>query len=100
MPLSINTGIKGQSAVQLAGNEGAGSYSAGLSADVLQRYRIDLKYVDSFGDYKVCETGTDNNTPGANGAYQCVIGQITSQSGLSPLLKDRGQMTLSFKTSF
>lgn len=100
MPMSFNMGIKGQSAVQLAGNEDAGSYSVGLSADLLQKYRFDLKYVDNFGDYKVCETGTDNNTPGANGAYQCVVGQITSQAGLSPLLKDRGQLTLSFKTSF
>ncbi|WP_449433523.1 DUF1302 domain-containing protein [Pseudomonas putida] len=100
MPMSYNVGLKGNSAVQLGGNEGSGSYSVGVAADVYQKYKFDLKYVDSFGRFDTCETGFDNNTPGANGLYQCIPGQITAQSGLSPLLKDRGMVTASFKTTF
>ncbi|MFP3995636.1 DUF1302 domain-containing protein [Pseudomonas capeferrum] len=100
MPLSYNVGLKGNSAVQLGGNEDSGSYSVGIAADVYQKYKFDLKYVDSFGKFDTCETGTDNNTPGTNGRYQCIPGQITSQAGLAPLLKDRGMVTASFKTTF
>lgn len=100
LPLSYNVGLKGNSAVQLGGNEDAGSYSIGIAADVYQKYKFDLKYVDSFGKFDTCETGTDNNTPGTNGRYQCIPGQITSQAGLAPLLKDRGMVTASFKTTF
>ncbi|SUD75259.1 anaerobic dehydrogenase [Pseudomonas putida] len=100
LPLSYNVGLKGNSAVQLGGNEDSGSYSIGIAADVYQKYKFDLKYVDSFGKFDTCETGTDNNTPGTNGRYQCIPGQITSQAGLAPLLKDRGMVTASFKTTF
>ena len=100
MPLAYNVGLKGNSAVQLGGNENAGSYSIGVAADIYQKYKLDLKYVDAFGPFDTCETGFDNNTPGANGLYQCIPGQITSQAGLSPLLKDRGMVTASFKTTF
>lgn len=100
MPMAYNVGLKGNSAIQLGGNEDAGSYSVGISADVYQKYRFDLKYVDAFGPFDTCETGFDNNTPGANGQYQCIPGQITSQAGLVPLLKDRGMVTASFKTTF
>lgn len=100
MPLSYNVGLHGNSAVQLGGNENAGSYSVGVAADVHQKYKFDLKYVDAFGPFDTCKSGTDNNTPGANGLYQCIPGQITSQAGLAPLLKDRGMVTASFKTAF
>lgn len=100
MPMAYNVGLHGNSAVQLGGNEDAGSYSVGLAADFKQKYRVDLKYVDAFGPFDTCESGTDNNTPGANGRYQCIPGQITSQGGLAPLLKDRGMVTASFKTTF
>ena len=100
MPLSYNVGLKGNSAVQLGGSENAGSYSVGIAADVKQKYRFDLKYVDSFGPFNTCESGFDNNTPGSGGQYRCIPGQITSQAGLAPLLKDRGMLTASFKTTF
>ena len=100
MPLSGNIGLSGQSAVQLGGNEKSGSISIGFGADLYQKYRFSLKYVDNFGPYKVCSTGTDNNTPGANGGYQCIAGQITSQAGLMPVLRDRGTLTFSFQTTF
>lgn len=100
MPLTVNGGIDGHSAVQFGGNEGAGSYAIGLSGDLYQQYKFDLKYVDAFGSFDTCETGSDNNTPGANGGYECIAGQITSQAGLAPLLKDRGMVVASFKTTF
>lgn len=100
MPMSYNVGLHGNSAVQLGGNEDAGSYSVGVAADFHQKYRLDLKYVDAFGPFDTCESGRDNNTPGANGQYQCIPGQITSQGGLAPLLKDRGMVTASLKATF
>lgn len=100
MPISANLGLSGNSAIQFGGNEGAGSFSIGLSGDLYQKYRFDLKYVDAFGSFDTCTTGNDNNTPGANGGYQCIPGQITSQASLAPLLKDRGMVVASFKTTF
>ncbi|WP_449431932.1 DUF1302 domain-containing protein [Pseudomonas putida] len=100
MPMSYNVGLKGNSAVQLGGSEDSGSYSVGIAADVYQKYKFDLKYVDAFGPFNTCETGFDNNTPGSSGQYRCIPGQITSQGGLSALLKDRGMVTASFKTTF
>ncbi|HVL00415.1 MAG TPA: DUF1302 domain-containing protein [Dongiaceae bacterium] len=100
MPISANGGLKGNSAVQFGGNEEAGSFSVGVGADLYLKYKFDLKYVDAFGHLATCETGTDNNTPGANGSYQCIRGQITSQGGLAPLLQDRGMVVATFKTTF
>ncbi|SEJ80099.1 Protein of unknown function [Pseudomonas linyingensis] len=100
LPLAYNVGLKGQSAIQLGGNEDSGSFSVGIAADVYQKYKFDLKYVDAFGKFDTCENGSDNNTPGLNGQYQCIPGQITAQAGLAPLLKDRGMVTASFKTTF
>ncbi|BAL24278.1 DUF1302 domain-containing protein [Azoarcus sp. KH32C] len=82
-PIAYSVGLSGNSAVSSGGNEGAGSYSIGLAADVYQKYRIDLKYVDFFGDYK-------SNAAGA----------IASNRGLNALLSDRGFVSLTFKTTF
>jgi hypothetical protein len=82
MPVSYSTGISGNSAVAFGGNEGNGSYSIGLSLDYQQRYRFDLKYVDFFGRTK------------DNGAF------VTSQNGFTTLLKDRGAIYVTFKTTF
>lgn len=87
MPMAISKTIYGNSPVTLGGNEGNGNYSIGLTADVQQKYRFDLKYVDFFGDVK---TGT-------NAAGQPVV---TSQNGLSTLFRDRGHIAFTFKTTF
>lgn len=100
LPLTLSTGVKGMSAVQLGNYAKAGSYSVGLAADISQKYKVTLAYIDAFGPFKTCDTGTDNNTPGLNGRYQCVPGQITSFAGLAPLLKDRGMVALSVKFTF
>jgi hypothetical protein len=68
----------------LGGNKGAGSYSIGLGLDLKNKYRFDLKYVDYFGDY------TTNPATGAVAVY----------NGSTTMLKDRGALYFTFKTTF
>lgn len=84
MPLSYSVGLSGNSAVASGGNEDAGSYAVGLALDFQNRYRFDLKYVDYFGDYSV------NPTTGA----------VLTPKGSQSLLKDRGAVFFTFKTTF
>lgn len=106
MPMTYNVGLNGNSAVQLGGNEDAGSYSVGIGMDVHNQYRFDLKYVDNFGPFDTCSSpGSaanqgDGAAPGANGQYNCVPGQATSFGGTPAQLKDRGMVTATFKTTF
>ena len=81
-PLSYAVGLSGNSATVFGGNQGLGNYSLGLGADVRQKYRFDLKYIDYVGRYK------DNGTA------------VTSTNGLTTFLKDRGFVSLTFKTTF
>ena len=82
-PISFAEGLKGNSAVLYGGNMHSGSYSAGVGADFYQRHRFDLKYIDYFGPY---ETNS--------------VGAITSFNGTGSLLKDRGMVSLTYKTTF
>ncbi|MDO8332508.1 MAG: DUF1302 family protein, partial [Pseudomonas sp.] len=88
-----------------------GTYSVGFAADFYNQYRFDLKYVDFFGKSDTCDSTTDGATPGASGAYNCAanallgtgtpgLGQVTSNAGTNSLLKDRGMITATFKTTF
>ena len=81
-PFSYAVGIDGNSAVTFGGNQGLGNYTVGVSADVQQKYRFDLKYIDYLGRYK------DNGTA------------VTATNGLTTYLKDRGAVSLTFKTTF
>lgn len=81
-PTTYAIGVDGNSAVTFGGNQGLGNYTVGVSADVQQKYRFDLKYVDFVGRYK------DNGTA------------VTATNGLTTFLKDRGFVSLTFKTSF
>lgn len=90
MPLSYSRGLNGNSAVLLGGNEGAGSYSVGFALDLYSKYRFDLKYVDFFGPL----------VPGANGAVSVPATATAGANGLTPLLKDRGAIYFTFKTTF
>ena len=85
-PLSYSRGLKGNSAVAFGGNERNGNYAIGIAADAYQKYRFDLKYVDFYGK---TQHGTLNGLPAA-----------TSQNGFSTLLKDRGHIVATFKTTF
>ncbi len=84
LPVSASIGVSGNSAVSLGGNKDAGSYSIGLALDVQSKYRFDLRYVDYFGTY------TTNAATGAVAIY----------NGSTALLKDRGAVYLTFKTTF
>ena len=82
LPLSYSQGLRGNSVVTLGGNEGTGSYSVGLGLDYLSQYRFDLKYVDFFGD-----VDKDANNV------------VSVANGTSAILKDRGLITFTFKTT-
>jgi hypothetical protein len=81
-PLTYAIGVHGNAATTFGGNEGLGNYTVGVSADVQQKYRFDLKYIDYVGRYKSNAT------------------QVTSVNGLTTYLKDRGFVSLTFKTTF
>ncbi|MBV8501899.1 MAG: DUF1302 domain-containing protein [Paucibacter sp.] len=83
MPLSWSGGIVGNSAVLSGGNKGAGSYSAGLSADIQQKYNVALRYVGFYGGYSTTASGAMNVPNGTNA-----------------VLSDRGHVLLTFKTTF
>jgi len=83
-PLSYSRGLEGNAALAFAGNERNGSYAVGIAADAFQKYRFDLKYVDYFGKTKENAAGTTT----------------ISQNGFSTLLKDRGHIVATFKTTF
>lgn len=100
LPMTYSVGLSGHSAVQLGGNEDAGSYSVGVGVDLRNQYRFDLKYVDNFGPFDTCESLTDGAAPGANGLYNCAPGQTTAFAGTPAQLKDRGMVTFTFKTTF
>jgi hypothetical protein len=80
-PLAWNGGLSGNSAVSGGGGEGAGSYSVGIAADIYQRYRIDLKYIDYYGKYATNSAGA---AAGFRGGQQV----------------DRGWLALTFKMAF
>ena len=81
-PVTYAIGVSGNAATTFGGNQGLGNYSLGVGADVQQKYRFDLKYIDYLGRYR------DNGTA------------VTSQNGLTTFLRDRGAVSLTFKTTF
>ena len=81
-PLTFATGLKGNAATVFGGNQANGNWTIGVGADIFQKYRVDLKYIDWFGRYK------DNGNA------------VTSQNGLTTLLSDRGFVSLTLKTTF
>lgn len=82
LPLTYAIGLKGNAAVS-GGNQGAGSFSIGIGADIYQKHRVDLKYIDYIGKYRTDAAGTVTTTNGSNAA-----------------LSDRGFVSLTLKTSF
>ena len=82
LPLNASWTIRGNSPVTLGGNEGSGTYGAGIAADVRNRYRVELRYVDFFG--RTVDDGT----------------VVTSANGLLALLKSRGSVTLTAKATY
>ncbi len=83
MPLTYGRGLKGNSATIAGINEDAGYWSAGISADILSRYRLDLAYAGYFGNYSTDQYGT-----------------VAVNNGDYALLKDRGTLSLTLKATF
>jgi uncharacterized protein DUF1302 len=79
LPVTYSRGISGNAPTIFGGNERNGTYTVGVGADLYQKYRIDFKYIDYFGQYK------DNGVA------------VTTQNGFTTLLKDRGFYSLTFK---
>ena len=51
-PMTWSQGISGNAAVALGGNEGAGNWSAGVAADIYQKYKVSIcKYNGYYGNY-------------------------------------------------
>jgi hypothetical protein len=82
VPISATWTVHGNSPVMLGGNEGSGTWSAGVGADVANRWRFDLRYVDWFG-----RTEDDGTT-------------VTSANGIFGILRSRGNVTFTAKATF
>ena len=82
-PVTWSQGLSGNAAVAFGGNENTGNWSAGVAADIYQKYRIDLKYNGYYGNY--------STTP---------AGALNVPNGASASLSDRGWVSLTFKTTF
>ncbi|WP_095146492.1 MULTISPECIES: DUF1302 domain-containing protein [unclassified Pseudomonas] len=114
MPLSVNVGLDGVSPVSGGGAEDTGNYAVGVGAAVYNKYFVDLKYVDSFGQTDKCDvsglsTGAanagsgDGSTPNAfsgNENYACYAGGYSAFSGGGATTEDRGALYLTLKTTF
>lgn len=82
MPINFGYGLKGNSPAPLGAAEGSGSWSVGVEADVHAQYKVGLAYSDYFGDMVKNDQG-----------------QIAGSNGLA-LLRDRGWVSLTLKTTF
>ncbi len=92
MPISYNVGLSGNSPAPGGGNEGAGSWSFGLSFDYKANYKFDIAYTDYFGNYYSAPSG---GMP--VGIGPAVLG---GTNGNNALLNDRGWLSMTFKTTF
>ncbi|WP_275629468.1 DUF1302 domain-containing protein [Pseudomonas sp. 273] len=83
MPLFADMGLHGNSPVMFGSNEGQGTWSAGLSADIYARYTVDLKYNGFIARHSEDELGVNSLSNASLGKYW-----------------DRDWVSLTFKTSF
>ena len=88
-PLTWSQGLSGNAAIAFGGNEDTGNWSVGIAADILQKYRIDLRFSDYYGDYSTEPTGA---TPAG--------GVLGVPNGASSSLSDRGWLSLTLKATF
>ena len=81
-------GLAGNSPVAAGGNKGSGSWSIGVGADYMAKYRINLAYNDYFGPF-----GSNTSFLGT----QAINGSTNAGNGS---LRDRGWLSLTLKTTF
>lgn len=92
LPMAYNRGLKGNSPVPFGGNQDAGSWSIGLSADYQARYKFDLTYTDYYGLYKAVPTPAAFAVPGIGPS-------VVGTSNGNGTLHDRGWLSFTFKTT-
>lgn len=93
MPMSFSRGLKGNSPVPFGGNQGAGSWSLGLTADYQAKYTLALAYTDYYGPTRAVPTPAAFAVPGIG---PTVLGSSNGNGNL----RDRGWLSLTFKTTF
>jgi hypothetical protein len=81
MPSSLSWGVYGNAPTVTGGNQGAGSFSVGFSADIRNKYTLSLAYNGYFGKYQT------------NGFA------VTTSNGGPALISDRGWVSLTFKAT-
>jgi hypothetical protein len=85
-PLFMRIGLKGNSPVPFGGNQGQGTYSLGISADVRSLYTVGLQYN---GYLLRTKEGLLNG-----------LQAVTSVNGVGNTFADRGWVSLTLKASF
>lgn len=83
MPLFVDVGLHGNSPVMFGSNEGQGSWSVGVAADIYAQYNVELKYNGFIANHSDDELGAGSRSNAALGKYW-----------------DRDWVSLTFKTSF
>jgi len=96
MPLHYDIGLKGNAAVPFGGNQDSGTWSVGVSATYLQDYFFTLAYTQYFGTYNMGPNPLYAALGSAGGPAQW----LNTFNGGNPVLKDRGWLSFTFKTSF
>lgn len=80
VPMTVNYGIKGNAATAGGGNEGALSWSVGVTMTYAQRFEFGLRYADTAAQSKTLPDGSVAGNGSVGGT-------------------DRGWLALTFKTS-
>jgi hypothetical protein len=92
MPLHFATGLSGNSAVTGGGAKNCGTYTGGISFDILAKYKVDLTYESFFGTIHPNAQGQipfpGLGTPG------------TGAGDMYATLRDRDLLSLTLKGSF
>lgn len=83
MPMFVDVGLHGNSPVMFGANEGQGSWSVGLAADIYAQYNVELKYNGFISKHSDDELGVAGRNNASLGKYW-----------------DRDWVSLTFKTSF
>jgi hypothetical protein len=87
LPMTYSVGLNGNSGVASGGNEEVGSWSIGLTADILSKHNLSLRYISAFGPYSKVPAGP-------------LAGAAAVAAGPNSLISDRDMLVLTFKTSF
>jgi len=83
MPLFLSLGLRGNSPVPFGDNEGQGSYSIGLAADIENRYNFAIKFNGFLAKHSNDGAGVLSNSNSSLGKYW-----------------DRNWVSITFKTTF